>query len=66
MLDCSESNDEVIARDKGYELITRHQMVCPDLIPLSPLALRRYEEETKELLKEKLSQIDYVNTKMGL
>lgn len=50
MIDCHETNDEVIARAKSYVLSTRHKIVCPSLIPLSPIACKRYEMESKPIL----------------
>jgi hypothetical protein len=56
----------VIARYKSQLLTQRHSLVCPSLIPLSPVALRNYERETSEQLKEWLRDIQYVNSRVGL
>jgi hypothetical protein len=43
ILDCQESNDEVMSRVKGYQLTNRHKQVCPHMIPLSPIAVNNFE-----------------------
>ena len=66
IIDCHETNEEVIAKYKSQQLTTRHSIVCPSLIPLSPVALRNYEKETKDQLKDWLQDIQYVNSRVGL
>jgi hypothetical protein len=44
IIDCHETNEEVIAKFKSTQLTQRHSMVCPALIPLSPLALTNYQK----------------------
>lgn len=66
IIDCHETNEEVIARFKSQQLTQRHSKVCPSLIPLSPVALRNYELETSEQLKSWLSDIQYFNSRVGL
>ena len=56
----------MIAKHKSQNLTDKHSLVCPSLIPLSPLALRNYEKESREQLKEWLQDIAYMNSKIGL
>lgn len=42
IIDCHETNEEVIARFKSQQLSQRHKLVCPSLIPLSPVATKNY------------------------
>jgi hypothetical protein len=39
IIDCHEANEEVIARFKSQQLSSRHALVCPSLIPMSPVVL---------------------------
>ena len=66
IIDCVEANDEVIARVKGYNYSNRVQQACPSLIPLSPMAVRAYEQETKQTLGDYLQDLTYINAQMGL
>ena len=38
IIDCHETNDEVISKTKGHTLTQRHSKVCPHLIPLPKTA----------------------------
>jgi hypothetical protein len=66
VLDCHETNEEVIARFKSQQLSSRHSLVCPSIIPLSPVAVRNYEQETRGQLKEWLKDVHYANARVGL
>lgn len=66
VLDCQESNEEVISRTKGFTLSERHKVVCPEMIPMSPIAVTNYEKQNKELLEKHFNGMDYVNSKLGL
>lgn len=57
VIDCHETNEEVIARFKSQQLSSRHSIVCPSLIPLSPVAVRNYEKETSEQMKNWFADI---------
>ncbi|CDW79345.1 zinc phosphodiesterase elac [Stylonychia lemnae] len=52
VVDCEEVNDEVQMKVKGYQLSSRHALVCPTLIPLSKMAIQRHQEEAKTQLAE--------------
>ncbi len=52
IIDCHETNDEVMARARSYNLHKRHSQVCPGLIPLSPVELKAYAKENQELLQQ--------------
>ena len=66
IVDCHETNEEVISRFKSQQLSSRHSLVCPSIIPLSPLAVRNYELETRDQLKNWLQEIKYANSRVGL
>jgi hypothetical protein len=40
--------------------------VCPSLLPLSKVALRNYEAESREALKAWLGDIQMLNSRVGL
>jgi hypothetical protein len=66
VIDCHETNEEVIARFKSQQLSGRHALVCPTLIPMSPVALKNYQKETAEQLSDWLRDIQYINSRVGL
>eukprot|EP00347_Sterkiella_histriomuscorum_P018145 403346620 len=66
VIDCESCNDEIIAKTKGYALTSRHQAVCPSLIPISQPKLRKLAKENKEKLDEFLDGMKYINSQMGL
>lgn len=43
IIDCKESNDEVMARNKSFDLHERHKLVCPHMIPISKQELQDFE-----------------------
>jgi hypothetical protein len=55
-----------VARFKSQQLSTRHSLVCPSIIPLSPVAVKNYEVQTREQLKAWLNEIQYANSRVGL
>lgn len=67
ILDCHEANDEVIARFKSQQLTSKHQLVCPALIPLSDVALKSYEKDANLQLKGWLGDdVPFHHAKVGL
>lgn len=66
VIDSHETNEEVIARFKSQQLSSRHSIVCPSLIPLSPVAVRNYERETSEQMKSWFADVQYINSRIGL
>lgn len=66
IIDCAETNDEVMAKVKSFNHLMKVKQVCPSLIPLSCDALRNYEEETKEQLTDYLQDLVFYNSKIGL
>jgi hypothetical protein len=43
VIDCIESNNEVIARGKGYQHYMRLKLVCPHFLPISEIPVNYYE-----------------------
>jgi hypothetical protein len=66
IIDCHETNDEIIGRTKAYALSSRHKTICPSLIPLSGHALKYYEQDTKDTLDKYLADFKYLNAKVGM
>ena len=66
IIDSHEANEEVIARFKSQQLSQRHALVCPSLIPMSPVVVTNYQKNTAEELSKWLQDIQYINSRVGL
>lgn len=65
VIDCDQTNDEIISRTKGYLLTSRHKVVCPSLIPIATPKLIPYGQINKEKLEEFYRGFKVINSLMG-